>query len=864
MVSWLIWYLLVVGIGAAAMPLAAWLLPALKDRGYAFTKMLGLMLAGFIFWLLVNFQILQNNAGGVIFSLLVVTGCSIWVSINRPLASWRAIWQSQKKLILFIELIFLVSFGLMALWRASNPTISGTEKPMELAFINAILKSPTFPPQDPWLSGYAISYYYFGYVMVAMLIHLGGIPSGVGFNLAVSMVFAMTAIGVYGIVYDVIHAIPLRRWFSRKTVDEEERSHYFLPLLAPLFTLIISNVEGLLEFLHARGLFWSRDAEGTLISPFWKWLDIQELVYPPLEPFSWEPNRVGGILWWRASRVLSDYKLSGSWVEVIDEFPFFSFLLADLHPHVLALPFVTLALALALNLILGGARGMITFADIRLHLSPRYLAAVPILIGGLAFLNTWDFPMYLGVLLLAYLAVRIQSAGWQRERIWELILAGLVLGFLSILCYLPFFLGFKSQAGGIIPSLVFFTRGVHFWVMFGTLLLPIFLALLLLARTAISRAHLKTGMLASGIVVGGLALAAFLFSVVALNLQGWGAGLLSSSSQFLADLGFKLSQLGSLFADAEGLQSEPAFYVLIEATLKHLQAPGTWLTILLLLALAFALLAASGIFRRTQPVKSVRVANNLQTGDLENAPLVFWLLIISAGALIVLLPEFVYLRDQFGTRMNTIFKFYYQGWMLWSISAAIGVILLLQSARGWSGWLKTAVVCITILIGLCYPAFGIRDTFGAKNLSDLELDGTAYLALYQPDEYAAMQWLDQAPAGVIAESVGGSYSQHARMATHSGHQDIIGWTPHEGQWGRGAVEFGTRIEDVTELYQSRDWLVAQTILERYHIRYIVVGDLERNTYQVSEQKFMANLPVVFQNGSVTIYGYNGNWNETDH
>ena len=60
---------------------------------------------------------------------------------------------------------------------------AGTEKPMELAFINAIMRSPTFPPSDPWLSGYAISYYYFGYVLVALLAKLTALPGAVAFNL---------------------------------------------------------------------------------------------------------------------------------------------------------------------------------------------------------------------------------------------------------------------------------------------------------------------------------------------------------------------------------------------------------------------------------------------------------------------------------------------------------------------------------------------------------------------------------------------------------------------------------------------------------------------------------------------------------
>ncbi len=75
---------------------------------------------------------------------------------------------------------------------------------MELAFINAILKSPTFPPNDPWLSGYAISYYYFGYVLTAMLAALTGITGGVAFNLSISLVFALASIGAYGLVFNLL------------------------------------------------------------------------------------------------------------------------------------------------------------------------------------------------------------------------------------------------------------------------------------------------------------------------------------------------------------------------------------------------------------------------------------------------------------------------------------------------------------------------------------------------------------------------------------------------------------------------------------------------------------------------------------
>ena len=102
------------------------------------------------------------------------------------------------------EVLFLVAFGLLALLRAGNPTLDNAEKPMELMFINSILRSPSFPPHDGWLSGYAISYYYFGYVMTAMLAQLSGVTGSIAHNLMTALVFALAAIGAYGLLFNLL------------------------------------------------------------------------------------------------------------------------------------------------------------------------------------------------------------------------------------------------------------------------------------------------------------------------------------------------------------------------------------------------------------------------------------------------------------------------------------------------------------------------------------------------------------------------------------------------------------------------------------------------------------------------------------
>ncbi len=345
----ILWYLVISLVGWLVFPLAYRLLPALADRGYAFSRALGWLLWGYIFWLLASLGILRNEPGGLTLALILLVGLSAWSLYKTGMQEILTWLRSQRRLVLAVEVLFLIAFALMALIRAANPEILGTEKPMELAFINAILNSPEFPPHDPWLSGYAISYYYFGYVLVAMLAKTAGTSGGIAFNLGISLVLALSAIGVYGLVYNLLAARRKQAGATSPVVHSLS-----LPLLGPVFIVLVANLEGFLHVLHTRGIFWRANAAGEMVSRFWTWLDIKELNLPPEQPFSWIPARFWW--WWRASRVLQDYSFTRNPIEIIDEFPVFSFLLADLHPHVLATPFAFLGMALILNLVLGGRR----------------------------------------------------------------------------------------------------------------------------------------------------------------------------------------------------------------------------------------------------------------------------------------------------------------------------------------------------------------------------------------------------------------------------------------------------------------------------------------------------------------------------
>ena len=203
MTAFISWYFIIILLGWLTFPLAYVLFPALADRGYTLSRAAGLLIWGYIFWLLASLNIAQNDAGGILLALAFIVGLSIWIIVNRKSEIVNFL-KSNLSLILTTEILFLVAFGFLAFVRSANPELNGTERPMELAFINGILRSPVFPPQDPWLSGYAISYYYFGYVMTAMLARISGVPGSLAHNLMTSLVFALGAIGSYGILYNLL------------------------------------------------------------------------------------------------------------------------------------------------------------------------------------------------------------------------------------------------------------------------------------------------------------------------------------------------------------------------------------------------------------------------------------------------------------------------------------------------------------------------------------------------------------------------------------------------------------------------------------------------------------------------------------
>lgn len=828
MLDWLVregglilnWWLLVTLAGVAVWPLCVKLLGALPDKGYTLARPLGLLLVAYVFWLLGMFGLLRNTAGSILLAwgLVLLIGLIVYARVGLPF-DWRAWWFENRTVVIAGELLFLALFFGWVLVRAHMNSLLFTEKPMELMFLNSVQRSPSFPPNDGWLSGFAISYYYFGYVMSSMFSTLSGITATTGFNLTISMWFALTGTTAFGVLYNLVR--------SRFSPGEGSRVPALLAGgLATLLVVFIGNFQTpLVEIPYHTG-----SAE----APYFEfWLQAERLA-PRVEPVGIDVADWGNWWWFRASRVLTDRNLDGSLsgVSPIDEFPQFSFLLSDVHPHVLALPFVILTIGLAVNLLLAGRKP-----------KPVELALYALAVGGLIFLNTWDAPVYLMVLVGADLLRRMVNDSSGRFTVYDLVQAvgtGIIIAVGGALLVLPFLVGFQSQASGFLPNLLNPTLPQQYFVMFGPFLL--LLVPFLIARVERLGARVNWTL--------GMGLTLFLLLLLIFGFLG-----------ILAILWFVPELRDTVLRYVEEMGGWANIMPIIQQ--RRLETLATTVGLALLLVTTLAVMLPRGEETLEEKMSGTPDRWSLQ---LER-PTGFALLLVVIAILMTLIPEFIYLRDNFGVRINTIFKFYYQAWVLFALGSAYGVYTVLNDERTSSALrvISGVLVAIVLTLGMIYPIAGIYHRTQiesgrayAFDPAPLTLNGAAGFA--SGDDYAAITCISALTSGeivTIAEATGPAYhEEYGRVAALTGQPVLLGWDNHERQW-RGPTysqTVGTRARDLQSLYNDPRWETARELLARYQVDYVFFGQTEHNDFgAVAEQKFRDNLPIVCEFGNSRFY-----------
>ncbi len=783
MLNVLLWLITVEIIGLAVFPLAYFLLPKLSDRGYGLSKPIGILLIGYVAWILSVLHLLPS-VRATLFGLVFLVAASSAVLLYLHREEMTAFLKRRWRLIAITEIVFLVFFLGWAMFQAYDPAINHTEQPMDFAFLNASLESTTGQPEDPWLRGESISYYYFGYWMMGVVSELSGVASNFSYNLSLALVPAMAAAAVLSFVASMVR-------YDRGSVD----TAVFAGIGAGLLLIVVSNLEGVLEFMYANAI----GSQG-----FYDWLGIQGLDGPTDVPTdSWNPDE---FWWWfRATRVINTF-MDGAEVDyTIHEFPFFSFMLGDLHPHVSAIPFAMLAAGFALNFF----RSEVT--DLR-RMGPwgyATIGAMAVSLGGLAFTNMWDLPTY-SALLVGIAALKAYPGRWSNGGDQEstesvaarvglaVVRTPLIVIALAFVLYLPYYLEFTSSVQGI-GAVTTSSRYFHLFVVWGTVL----------------------------VFVAPFIVACFWQTIVGPDWRR-----MTAISLVIAFLPFLLWMLVRL-------QSSTAT-----------EGPiGRFIHILPL-----ALLIGMAVW---STIHETKLKGPTGKG--------FALALGALGLLLIMGPELMYVDDFFDDprqRMNTVFKLYYQAWILLAAVSGYSIYYWLSLRPQLTGRLRGlstvwAVAAIALVIGgLYYPAAAAASKVDEGGFANRPtLDGLAYVRDSRPAEYAAIEFIRKnlPEDAAILESVG-EWSEAGLISRSTGVPTVFNWPGHEIQWRGSDEAIGGRQSDVTAIYTTTDPDQARNLLLKYNVDYVYVGPRERLTHDgPGLDKFPEFMNTVFQQDDVTIY-----------
>ncbi|HET92369.1 MAG TPA: hypothetical protein ENN99_16765 [Chloroflexi bacterium] len=773
------WWVVVTLLGWVTFPLLFVALPRLRDRGYGAARMLGLLIIAYLTWIVASAQVLPNTRSTIVRMVLLLTVVGGGVGWLRR-AEMRQFVQRRWRLILAVEGLFV---GLYLAWvgvRLLHPDLwhpaMGGEKPMDVAYLNAVIKSTWFPPYNPWFSGTKINYYYYGFVIVGTLIKLMGTVPAVAYNLALPLLVALTGVGAFSVAYNLFGGCRRGAWLAGGA--------------ALAFTVLLGNL-GVVHLVRNALVALGGESFPSTIPIFadtvltlrgiWEIVAHGASLPIRIESWYWHPTRI----------------IPGETGNPIAEFPAFTFLYGDLHAHMIALPITLLALLLAVywartrwpqwsSLLMGG-----------------------LVIGALWPTNTWDYPTYLVVSLAALVVAVASQARVRGSDLEGATWRALALIILTRLLYQPYFHHYaagyssvKRWEDGQTPLTI------YLWI-HGLFLFPI------VTRLAVEVHRLRC----------------------------------------------RHTQYTRYLYGALGI-----------SVLTGL--------ILFLLGHQIALL--------TLPV-GVCVAGLVCAPEMPAGRRLLWLL-VGAGMALSLLVEVVVLKGDIG-RMNTVFKFYLQVWVMLAVAAGVSLAWVRERAFRWRiegrqlWWIGMGLL---VFGGALFLPYGIRSRAVDRisSYTGPTLDGMAFMQtstvsdgppgeplreISLRGDYFAIRWMQDHIQGspVIMEGLGyREYLWANRVSIYTGLPAVVGWRWHQVQQRTVLpdVMVNWRRDDVTRCYSTTDAAAAQEILTRYGVRYVYVGEYEGAYYsQAGLTKFDALaaqgwLRVVYDQYGVRIYEVLG-WDE---
>jgi YYY domain-containing protein len=802
-----VWYLFIFLLGLVTYPLTRRVLPGLADKGYALSRVLGLVIFAYVPWLLGSLGVpVSRGLLGIVFAAMTLVGAwQAWVQRE----ALRAEWKSNRRMFLITEGVFLSLFLLDLFIRLGNPDLwhpaKGGERPMDFSYFNAVLRSTTFPPYDPWFAGGYINYYYYGYVLVGMPVKLLGVVPSIAYNFILPTLFALVGTGAFTIGFNLIEG-------RGSKVEETRPATFDIRLLtgisATFLTLLLGNLGTIQMIWKALERMAAPEGitDGSTVFQRFVW-GLDGIA----KAFNGVPLPIGqGEWYWNPSRVMPP----GPGNE-ITEFPLFTFLYSDLHAHMIIMPLALLIIGWGLSFILAMRSARSAARDSRQALLS---SVVPLLFGALVIgavypTNTWDVFTYMPLAAITVMyGLFIAADGANRLKIppllWRLavaLLGAVILLGLARLFYQPYYYWFGSGYGEVdawigdrTPLSAYFTHwGVFLFLIFAWLVWEIREWMAVTPLSALNK--LKPYSL-----VIELALAAFFVLLIYMLYKQAFIGLVALPMAFIAAVLL-------LRPDQSDAKRMTLFLI------------GTGL--LLTIVVEFVALV----------------------GDIGRMNLVFkvylqaWMLLsVSAAAA--------------------------SGWTLPAVASwrprwrgiwQVGLTLLLSGAAFFT--LSASMDKIRDRMNVEAP-----HTFDSMTyMATATYWDSVNMDLGQ--DYRATRWMQDNVQGspVIVEANCPEYRWCTRFTIYTGLPGVVGWNWHQRQQ-RGFVEpliIENRIAEINNFFNTANLVETVGFLRKYNVRYIIVGQVESIYYpgegllkfETYDGKFWHE---VFRDGQTVIYEVN--------
>ncbi|MHB8129306.1 MAG: DUF2298 domain-containing protein [Mobilitalea sp.] len=417
--SFLQWWLVIACIGIIFMPLTSLIFANFHDKGYLFSKTIGIAIAGYLMWFLSSVHLLRFSAVSCVISIIIslLFNCLILllqrrnkVNNSQNVLSVQFFQGGVLDAIITDELLFFGLFLLFTYIRGFKPEAYGTEKFMDYGFMTSMMRSDYMPPQDFWFSGTKLNYYYVGQYMATYLTKLSFVKVSDGYNLMLMMVGAFA----FGLPYSLIYNV------SSKFIKDQEKKSRLIPSLSGIIAGAAVCIAGNMHY------------------PTFQWIEPAVRKFFGIE--------AGTVRYWfpDATRFIGYHPETTD--KTIHEFPAYSFVLGDLHAHVVNILFVLTVLGILYAWLCTRKALQKANPPLWKEIFHPAILLTAFFIGLFHTTNYWDFPIYYvvsgGVILFTNLVVY----NFKGKAFGVTALQGIAILGLAEIVSLPFTLSFNKIA----------------------------------------------------------------------------------------------------------------------------------------------------------------------------------------------------------------------------------------------------------------------------------------------------------------------------------------------------------------------------------------------------------------------------------